>query len=68
MSNRKVTIQKVSELSGYSLQTVRRCIIDGDFPFAIAKKCRPDAAKHMFIINAKACAEYFGISIEEVLN
>lgn len=68
MSSRKVTIQKVAELSGYSLQTVRRCIIDGDFPFAIAKKSRPDAAKHMFIINPKACAEYFGISIEELTN
>ena len=67
MSN-KVTIQKVSELSGYSLQTVRRCIIDGDFPFAIAKLTQPNGKKHMFIINAKACAEYFGKTVDEILS
>lgn len=68
MANKKVTIQKISELSGYSLQTVRRCIVDGDFSFAIAKKMRPNAKKYCYIVNAKACAEYFGKTIEEVLS
>jgi hypothetical protein len=68
MSNRRVTLQRLAELSGYSLQTVRRCIIDGDFPFATAKKSRPDARRHMFIINPSACAEYFGITTDELFS